>query len=77
VILIVTFIPITIGCDDWQVYELPHMRGAFNPLVLLGLGAYPIYRAAVKITENFFFKVARGACGAWCLFSVLIRSQLW
>jgi hypothetical protein len=64
-------------CGIIQVYELPYMRGAFNPLVLLGLGAYPIYRAAVKVTENFFFKVARGACGAWCLFSVLIRSQLW
>jgi hypothetical protein len=34
------------------------MRGAFNPLVLLGLGAYPIYRAAVRVTENFFFKVS-------------------
>lgn len=33
------------------------MRVLFKPLLLLLVGSYPIYRAVVKVTDNFLFKV--------------------
>jgi len=46
-------------------YELPFIRGYFNPLFLLIVGALPIYNGAKKITEEFLFKnpsIATGPC---------------
>jgi len=46
-------------------YELPFIRGFFNPLFLLIVGALPIYNGAKKITEEFLFKnpsIATGPC---------------
>jgi hypothetical protein len=46
-------------------YEVPFIRGNINPLFLLALGAFPIYKGVTKITEEFLFKepfVARGPC---------------
>lgn len=47
------------------LYEIPFIRGNFNPLLILLVGAAPIYFAAKSITENFLFKepfVASGPC---------------
>lgn len=46
-------------------YEIPFIRSFFNPLLLLAVGAVPIYQASRKVTEEFFFKspaVASGPC---------------
>lgn len=48
-----------------QFYEIPFIRSAFNPLLLLTVGSYPIFQGAKKITDEFLFKepfVARGPC---------------
>lgn len=47
------------------LYEIPFVRSNFNPLLILVLGAVPIYYSAKQITENFLFKdplVAIGPC---------------
>lgn len=47
------------------LYEIPFVRTNFNPLLILLIGAAPIYYSAKKITENFLFKdplVAYGPC---------------
>lgn len=47
------------------LYEIPFIRTAFNPLVVLVVGSFPISIVAKAITESFFFKdpfVAKGAC---------------
>lgn len=46
-------------------YEIPFIRGNINPLFLLVLGAFPIFKGVTKITEEILFKepfVARGPC---------------
>lgn len=47
------------------LYEIPFVRSNFNPLLILLVGAIPIYYSAKQITENFLFKdplVAIGPC---------------
>lgn len=68
--------PFVLDISVCQSYELPFVRMLFNPLVLLLLGAFPIYKAVTKVTEQFLFKVAYIVITALIIDTVLFAAAL-